>query len=61
MQGIFSGRKHVAGLFLAGRFLADYIILVENMIITDEILARRLVFQQTTENKLKNEKVASGR
>ena len=44
MQGIFSGRKHFAGLFLAGLFLADYIILVENMIITDEIIARRLVF-----------------
>ena len=47
MQGIFSGRTHFAGLFLAGLFLADYIILVENMIITDEILARRLVFQHS--------------
>ena len=47
MQGIFSGRKHFAGLFLAGLFLADYIILVENTIITDEILAQRLVFQHS--------------
>jgi hypothetical protein len=48
MQGIFSGRKHFAGLFLAGLFLADYINLVENMIITDKILARTRVFQQKT-------------
>ena len=46
MQGIFSGRKHFVGLFIAGLFLADYIVLVEHMIITDEILARMLVFQQ---------------
>ena len=44
MQGIFSGRKHFVGLFLAGLFLADYIILVENMIITDEMLAQRHAF-----------------
>ena len=53
IQGIFSGRTHFVGLFLAGRFLADYIILVENIIITDEILARRLVFQQKAEQKHK--------
>ena len=58
MQGIFSGRTYFAGLFLARLSLADYIILVESMIIADEILARRLAFQQKT---VKNEKVASGR
>ena len=57
MQGIFSGRTYFAGLFLARLSLVDYIILVENMIIADEILARRLAFQQKT---VKNEKIASG-
>ena len=46
MQGIISGRTHFVGLFLAGRFLADYIILVENISITDEFLAQRRAFQQ---------------
>ena len=58
MQGIYSGRTYFAGLFLARLSLADYIILVEKMIIADGILARRHAFQKKT---LKNEKVASGR
>ena len=56
MQGIFSGRTHVVGLFLAGLFLADYIISVESVIFTDRILAQRFVFQQKTERTLKHMK-----
>ena len=50
---MFSGRTHFAGLFLAGLCLADYTFLIENMITTGQILARRVVFQQTTEQEMK--------